>query len=944
MSGIQKIYMEFSTTNSDGALHYQIESLHGRPIEQMELPFDENDTSLTKMKMQIYADGKASNEIDLDMFHYLKDGPQDFSDNEVNDLEKRKNDDPILKNLTKDFFVLDKYKGTPNASMSYADVTERDLLGELPINAQHLTVSEGGVWAFSGLRKLEFTVENMFASQNVDVDSMGALYWNQIDNQPMTPLFEDSSVYEDLSARKERDPSKGQARQNTFAVYCNTNNLGELLADQESVSPIFLGRFEVHYKYNSDNNSIKESWGFPVSLCVQNVIKNPKLRVDRRVSIDFGTSTSCAAVREGGLSTLLTISGPEKRISKENEDKRYENPTNIMIYDWDELRRQWNANNPGMPFLTVPRPGISEEDCDYDSGYTVEEIFKDVDDLDGRKKVRAIVTDIKNVPSTLAANYEKKIIPYDTTSKKIIFITDSLEKEDDNHFNPIKFYGYLLGRAINNPAKSHFYTRYLVSYPVGFEEPIKESLRKSLAAGILRSLPTPIRESLNPDTVVEMKYSEPVASVAALIPTQLRLDEAQEPTMFAIFDLGGGTLDTAFGILRKARGEETDDAESTIQIFGIGGDDVSGGERLIHQLAFKIYTDNYDIMRQNNIPFIKPNRVSLPPNMNEYLLERHDEISESNVHTIIEKLARPLFCYPGPITNELEDVFPKYKEGKDVEGDEVKLTMITADNQDKEVKLKITGVDDFLKETISRIVKDFSAELKEKFLNNSEELIKARLPEDEEISESELQNALRSFDPDLSKVKIFLGGNASKQKFVHEVMEEMFPGQWEEIGNPKNSTAKEKHASERITAKTAVAFGQLSIGNFVLDMSSISLGVSDSGEKLVPFQYNVGYKDTNTGEFIKVIEKGSTSTEWKEANHLNQDDETELYYTKQYDPDNENLKDLVEQVTVEDTKKRRLFLRVSRQGDNCLEYRLCRKGQPPEATEEPDPDKVLRLS
>lgn len=945
MNGINKVYMEYVLSNAEGVQHYQEEAISDQTMDSFELPFDPNESNLTRLKMFIYANGKVSQEIDLDMFNFLR-GKSDLSD--TSRLQEKKLADPILKDLDENFFAISRYANTPPATLQYADITERDLLGERPIVATDLKNS--GIWGFTGLRKLELTVANLMfdITGASDLEVSGALYWNQIDNTPIEPMFEEASVFEDTSQREKDDSDPNVKRKNVFTIYYNTNRLGETLDNQESASPLYLGRFEVHCKYNGR----KLSWGFPVSITLQNPVKNAKKLTNKQpVSIDFGTSATCAAIRDNKKTVLLTISGRDKLLDESQAAKRYENPTNIMVYNWQELRRQWQDENTGMPFLLSKHKGISEEDADYDSGYTVDAIFKNVDDLTGRKKMAAILTDLKNIPSELIDNNGKKFMPLNDIPPAIITVTDELEKEDDSHFNPIKFYGYLLGRAINNPARSQFHTHYLVTYPVKFTGDIKKRLRESLAAGILRSLPQPVREQLNPDKVVEMKYEEPVASVAALIPQQLALGEGKSPTMFAIFDLGGGTLDTAFGILRKARGDEQDEARQSIQIFKTGGNDYSGGERLIHKLAFKIYVDNYDLMHEHNIPFILPKSVQRPAKVNEdHLHKADDEIAISNVHTIVEKIARPLFVYnnaDGPIDGHLNEIFGKYNASVFPDGDSSVVSLQSSDGRQIEgLKLNVTGIEDFLKNEIGVIVSEFADELMDTFAKNKEQLVLAYADPDEEPSEEELNAVLLDFNYNYKDVKIFLAGNASKQHYVRETMNRFFPDQIEEIGASSSSdSSAEKHASEQINAKTAVAFGQLKMGQYILDKSVIGLD-----EDIAPFQYNVGYFDDEDDTFRKVIEKGSNSNVWMRANLLLKDpDMTNLYYTEQFvknaDPyaNAETMIAINEELELEDPKKRQLYLRVYKNANNTLEYRLVGRNEEPDSSEEPDPTKLIQI-
>jgi hypothetical protein len=80
-----------------------------------------------------------------------------------------------------------------------------------------------------------------------------------------------------------------------------------------------------------------------------------------------------------------------------------------------------------------------------------------------------------------------------------------------------------------------------------------------------------------------------------------------------VFDFGGGTLDFAFGLYRKASDNQEeivfeDEAEkynSVIEIFKTDGE-LIGGETIIESISYQIYQDNKEIMKENEIPILVP--------------------------------------------------------------------------------------------------------------------------------------------------------------------------------------------------------------------------------------------------------------------------------------------------------------------------------------------------
>lgn len=239
-------------------------------------------------------------------------------------------------------------------------------------------------------------------------------------------------------------------RRNVYIAYINTNRFGEELQNSHDIQPIFSGRFEIHLY---DRRS-KVVYSFPISLCVHDTrlddnLENHLLDEKGVVFIDFGTSSACAAIKGIGIPELITLSEDGKRSA--SGDSQYENPTNLMIYNWDEFYRQWEQANPNFSFLVTKSNELDDSEADYDSGYTVDDILKEInEDERGQRRVRAIVTEFKGIPAMKKRNRNQiKIYPINDVTGKVIYITDDFKAQDENTLAPISFYGYLLSRAIN---------------------------------------------------------------------------------------------------------------------------------------------------------------------------------------------------------------------------------------------------------------------------------------------------------------------------------------------------------------------------------------------------------------------------------------------------------------------------------------------------------------
>lgn len=903
---LQKVFIEFVDKENGYLLQYEQSSTNGEGLRHVNFPFDVSKFAPDKIKMKLFATDRQDEEIkDYAYISYLVNR---YDNSENIDYENSIDSSIVLRGLSKDYFRVEENLKFPK--ITYADVTERDLFGYEAIPDTDLRADNKGIWGDCGFRKIEISFENWEFSKlcNSDIKKKVSLYWNEMDKIPLENIFEEEIRYDNKSKK--------------FIAYIDTNKLADAIEEYESESqhPKFTGRFEIHLSYNSE----KTVYGFPIDIVVKNTRvsengKNPFLK-DGIVSIDFGTSSTCAAIKSEGKKRLLTLSGINK--IRESEDNAYENPTNLMIYNWREVFRQWDRTNKNCPFFVTKSEDVDVLQADYDSGYTVQDEYKLVDEIDGRRRMQAILMQLKMIPYLIADNIETKFVPYDDEKRSPIIVVDNVESEDGLHFDPIAFYGYLLGRAINEPQNGELYRKYQITYPSKFNAEIREKIRASLEYGIKRALPLGIRDAKDskgkPIVSVTMDFSEPEACVGAVIGRQLKLD-GKNAKLFAVYDLGGGTMDFAFGMLRKADDEELDEAEETLQFLGIDGDEKIGGEKLIHQLAYNIYINNKDKVRNNNIKFVIP-KGELEPDGFEGLLSDGDEIANTNLNIIKEKLARPLFKYTDEV-DDLQKIFEGNVSGDDkiTSASTYSLKLRNSKNEEVEVDLKVTDIDEFLSNKIENTINAFRISMNDIFKRNIEELKK---------------HGINEFNQD--DVEIFLGGHASKQHFVTEKLKEYFPkNRIQRIGEGQND--ENLSSQYAVNEKTAVAFGQLRLGE--LELKVMRTG---NNESRPPFMFNVGYID-NTDEFKCVISKNENDTAWKMANRVNKINEMiNLYYTTSPNCERNSLKPLEYNVSefMED-KKLTLYIRIA--DERSIEFRLGVRNEFPDNETERNDNMIIRL-
>lgn len=924
---LQKFLIDYIDKAGE-AKQFQIESRDGEGLRAIELPFNFNRFTADEITVRFFSKLESFEETtDLKFFMFLVMGDKYDGENKE-EFERIKKRSSLYRNLPKDYFKQAEDETTDFPDMTYSDITEKDMFGYPAITSANLCSDEGGIWAMHGFRKFELKITGLETVTALDLDQKINLYWDRIDaTEIKEKIFEDQIIAVD---------SENVSNEKKYIAYINTNNLGKAIETEEieSKHPIFAGRLEIHNTYTD----IEIVYTFPIMVCVHDtrISKDKNLLMDvNAVSIDFGTSSTCAAIKSKGKNRLLTLSGIHKRIS--NEDNAYENPTNLMIYRWEKIYEQWRMENENCPFFLTTRKeddSFNDKYAEYDSGYTVGDELGDMeDDKIARNKMQAILTQLKMIPQLLKEGKELKFTPFKGRNRVPVVVTDSIDENDITKFNPVAFYGYLLSRAINNPANNKFYKNYQITYPVKFDENVRENIRKSLEYGIKRGLPSTVRDAVDkkgkPIISVRMDYPEPVACVGSIVGKQLFISDSDNSAkLFAIYDLGGGTVDFAYGMFRPSiTEEELEEADQVIEIFGVEGENDAGGEILIHKLAYKIYLDNRELMEDNRIKFVMPPGTLNPKGFEGLLSPRGDYIADGNVNIIKEKLARPLFIYDGEtaIDGHLTDIF---EEASDAEHVGLPL-LIDEDGESKEgLSVVVSGIDEFLENNISKTVNAFKERMEKIFSNNLTY-----------INDAGIDN----FNVD--DVYIFLGGNASKQHFVRETMDQLFVannerGHIQRIGEGLNDEDLDK--AFYINEKTAVAFGQLNIGSYVYEPR---MSISEDAEGMPPFLYNVGYKDPGTGKFVLVIEKGS-KREWKKANKIDaQAMTTNLYYTTSMTCEEDSLIPLSEDVSDfvdEDNKKKRtLYIRINK--ENSIEYRIDALTKMPDEDEELDENMILEL-
>lgn len=698
------------------------------------------------------------------------------------------------------------FGSNPLPNLVYQDVTEYNLLSLHVIHEAELSDIHQGLWAYHGLRKFQFQFSPMCDMDGLEIGTEIIFYQKQNEMLKEPISMKDVSICQDEN-------------EIFIMAHLDTDVMGEELENHLQYMQ-FLGTISITLV---KKNKLKERYDISLKLILQNTNyqKDAKLKCallsPSIVSIDFGTSSTCVAVQgKNGVELLSLLTDEES-----SYNNIFENPTSLMIYDWEKFYQEWNREIHEFPAMKhgTKLDYLNHQEVHFDIGYSVQELLEHAESDD----FNSILTQLKTMLYTLEKGKHIEMHSVMKQENHIITIVDSPDLQNETSFDPIAFYAYCLGRTLNHPSKSKIYTKFYITYPVKFRVSMRDKLRKSLEYGLKRSIPLPLRDACDPYGKplfsVEMKYTEPVAYMGAICGKYLKATP-EKPALFAVYDFGGGTLDFSFGMFRL-----DEDEEAVLDIFGIGGDMNVGGEHLISQISYWIYMENKKILQSYHIPFLKPEYEPMPNDFPEHLL-RQSNIAKANVRKIDELFSRKLF-----------------KNLISIRQTEVLQVELYNQHNEKisiEISVEYLSLQKKLRSVIANHIKQFKASLEHTFLQK-EEFLKE-------------QNVLFQ----IADVQIFKSGNASKNIAVEEIMEIYFPNnEIHFIDEMKNNRNYKKYA---ITPKTAVAFGQLSLSNFEIN------GFDDA-----PFQWNIYHEKKGSNTLEIILPKNCPHKNWVRFGVVKQD-------------------------------------------------------------------------
>ena len=519
--------------------------------------------------------------------------------------------------------------------------------------------------------------------------------------------------------------------------------------DEERLWDINLGHWDLK---EEDKEELKEILGKKVYE------RDPKEDVHQGgiVGIDFGTKSTVVVYQKNNTNIMpMRISGGI--LNKEVVDADYENPTVIEFRNIKNFLEKYNEKDG--------RPNTRWEDVMV--SYSA---FGDLKTATG-EEFSSIISDIKQW--TIKEN-EKLVLKDRTETEYTLPSYLDLDENDENYIDPVELYAYYIGSYINTMTNG-IYLEYLLSFPVTYEKAIREKILKSFERGIKKSLPIQIQEDENLMKKFKVKHgaNEPAAYAAcALKNFKIEPKDKNDKVYYGVFDFGGGTTDFDFGIWKLAEDEDKYDYE--LEHFGAGGDKYLGGENIIKELAYKVFTENSNNLLNRRIQYTRPEGYDELLG-EETLVNNDSSIAKLNTRILAEILRK---IWENSATETKSTIEPPYlyntrgeKSGMD---------------RDKQLSLQISEekLKDFIREKIDKGINNFFIKLEDAFK-----------------------------DEDAKEINIFLAGNSCKHPFVNEIFAEYQEKMKDKIKlNLYDLKAieglKEKDSTKVMpTGKTGVAYG-----------------------------------------------------------------------------------------------------------------------------------------
>lgn len=571
------------------------------------------------------------------------------------------------------------------------------------------------------------------------------------------------------------------------------------------------------------------------------------------IGIDFGTK-----------STVVTCL----------EDTNQIIPLRIGTGEWDREARETDYENPTVmeftnidAFLKVYQERAGKPDtrwADVDVSHTAANNWKSNGDSDdcaaflGELKQWA-GTDGKRLHIRDKADHEKTLPPYTT-----------LQEGD---LDPIELYAYYIGLYLNNQHRGKVYMRYLLSFPVTYSLKVRNHILESFRRGLKKSLPLTVvqDEECMKKFRVEAGAGEPAAyAVCALQELQQKgeISLSDEQSLFyGVFDFGGGTSDFDFGIWRKAKKDKKEKRYNyVIHHFGAGGKQYLGGENLLKKLAYQVFKENAETLREKQIPFVRAPECA--PFLGDEMIVNESQEAETNTRHLMEKLR--------PFWERATE-----KEPKDFKVDPMSFFNAAGEKEDAvNLTVNTSSLEGILKNELNEGIRAFFDLLVQVRKKHGElasmdtcHILLAGRSSQSLLFQQLMRESIEKYEKDFESFANDAGGKSGTGKMfvLHKPLGSKETGKQAEENQPGKTSYMDFYTPN---GKTGVAVGLLQCrkGGKIRVISE----TDSSSTAEISFKFYVG--EDEDGEFQAILTPESSYGTWKEFEYAMETD-NEFYYT-----------------------------------------------------------------
>jgi len=599
--------------------------------------------------------------------------------------------------------------------------------------------------------------------------------------------------------------------------------------------------------------------------------RNPEadIHYDGLIGIDFGTKSTIVSKQDGKEKTTLIRVGIGQ-LEKAAQSHHYENPTILEFRDLEKFMSDYTLRD-GRPDTSIDDLRVSHA-AEYD--------LKTLADSDG------------------FYSYFYDIKQWCSDTERSVKITDQKGRERilpafmdiaENDFDPLELYAYYLGLYINN-MRNGIYLDYIMSFPVTYDNAVKEKIVESFARGLKKSFPETIirNEEIMSHFRVRQGVSEPAAYAITALQGYGFEPEADEKVYYSIFDFGGGTTDFDFGLWRASDESKREEErfDYVIEHLGSEGDKNLGGENLLELMAFEIFRANIDLLgasKKNTwdskeeisagFSFTKPKECDEFPGSETYISNSQE--ARRNTRQLMEVL-RPFWEGIYDIDIVSDDV--PAEEEKKLSGDSVSFCGYLFKNTEN---CRFPFSDGAIE--VDLFDKDGNRRPKQKlYIYNPKLGIKADIIK---LLESRIEKGVSNFFTSLSKVfdtgstdseaigdiQIFLAGNSSQSPVLEKIFSKYIESSQDPVKyhlfpplGTKNAAEIQREKGISVFAddvsapsgKTGVAYGLIA-GREGGKIKVLSEAESEDHSK---FRFNIG--SSKRGRFSLKLDRN-------EADHSN---------------------------------------------------------------------------